>query len=309
LGLLKYLASELGVSVKQVTRYWDRNLIPNRYRTPGGARRIRYKHGTVEQVRRMVDAAKETNIQIRYRLAEIRYKGLTVSVKGCNSMDDLYRRARKVGLSKREAADLAYRPRLKKPSPSSDEVAWQVMWALQGTSHEEVVKSMRELDCIPLLLLMAAKSDEDFQLRAKRALENIESSLTNPEQQKAKIIAKELLSERDLRTFVQRWNEATELEQTEARVFYQAKEQAVNDRDRLNLQVAVLRLKHQQSAPSSLALANSLNMSRPGLYRTFGVRAIQNALMAIRNDARSVLQSRNDKWARGQNRHTKAPKT
>src|SRR6266446_10396966 len=90
LGLLSYLAGELSVTVKQVSRYWDRGWIPNSYRTLGGARRVRYNDDTVEQVRRTVKAAKQTNIQIRYRIPEICYKGTTVPVKGCNSMDDLY---------------------------------------------------------------------------------------------------------------------------------------------------------------------------------------------------------------------------
>src|SRR5438270_13489919 len=114
LGLLKYLATKLGRSVKQVTRYWDRNLIPGGYRTLGGGRRVRYTDDTVEQVRQAVKMANETNIEIRYRLgriSKIHYRGTTVPVEGCNSMDDLYRRARKAGLSKQDARHWAYRPR------------------------------------------------------------------------------------------------------------------------------------------------------------------------------------------------------
>jgi DNA-binding transcriptional MerR regulator len=314
LGLLKYLAVELGVSVKQVTRYWDRRWILNRYRTPGGGRRVRYNDDTVEQVRRNVRAAKDTNIHIRYRLRPITYCGTVISVEGCNSMDDLYRRARKAGLSKRDASLLAYRQRLHQ-SMSSEDVAWDALLALKGTSEREIDAHIRQFDCIPIAMLIesenagkskliGADNAEEFRRRAEAAGQQIQSSFDGMEEAKTTSIIRDLLSQKDLRSFVRRLSEVTELENrimdTDGPTFYKAHETAVRNPGQLRLPMAASRLKHQQCRrPSALALARVLNLSRPALYRAFGAKAIQDALKAVRYDPVAAAAKRNDKWAEG----------
>jgi len=320
LGLLKYLASELGRTVKQVTRYWDSGLIPmpNRYRTPGGARRVRYTDDTVEHVRRAVKMAKETNIEIRYRIgsvSEMTYKGTTVPVQGCNSMDDLYRRARQAGLSKKDADNFAYRSRIGDPEPSPDQIASQTFWVLKCTSEEEVADSMRDLSeklsCIPLESLIEETDPAEFRARASDVWRNICSRQTSglPDL-KTMALLRDLLSQQDRHSFVRKYFEITELEnrimEIDDATFDKTHERAAQAPDQLQLEVAALKLRQQGRSPSGSAMAEMLKVSRGTLYRRFGGKAIQDALSIIRDDAHAARECRNDKWARGKNLKSKS---
>jgi hypothetical protein len=303
LGLLKYLAVELGITVKQVTRYWDQGWIPGRYRTRGGARRIRYDDDTVQQVRRMVQAVKETNREIRYRLEEINYGEVKIVVKGCNSMDDLFKRAQKAGLGKREATNLAYRLRLQ-PSISLEQLAWNLLWAKEGTSEEEARHSLRYFDRIPLSTLIAAKGAPDFQRIAERVWLNIQPDLQREEAPSQTIAAiRHLLSQPDRQSFVAEWNKATEVDnrimnRTDDEL-RKARGWATSEPHQARLHLAALLVRRSQQSRSASALAKTLQISRPALYRTFGRDAIQTVLKSIRHDPLAAETTRNEWWAEG----------
>jgi hypothetical protein len=302
LGLLKYLAVELGVTVKQVTRYWDRGWIPGSYRTPGGARRIRYDDQTVQQVRQMIQAVKETNRNIRYRLAEISYGGVKVMAKGCNSMYDLYKRAQKAGLGKRDAANLAYRLRLQ-PSASSDQLAWDSLWAKEGTSEEEARQSLRYFDWIPLSTLIAAKDAPDFRRIAHKVWLNIQPDLQREAPSQTIAAIHNLLNQPDRRSFVTEWNKAVEVDNRimnrSDNELRRAKAWATSDPYQARLHLAALMVRRSQQSPSASALAKALKISRPALYRAFGRDAIQAVLRSIRHDPLAAETTRNEWWAEG----------
>ena len=280
-GSLRYLAHELGVTTKQVTRYWDNGWIDGSYRIPKGHRRIRYTDSTVENVALMVRQEKEWNVRIRYHLTQIDYRGTIIAVKGCNSMDDLYRRARKAGLSKRAARNLAYTPDIHAP-PSTEQIAWDALLALERTYREEVLETMRVFSPFPLHFLLQASDSEDFRGRAKRAWQKIRSFYESREElrplssndQKAKDIFQNLLSQPDLASFIPAWSDEIQLQyrpwKANAETYKRAKGQAEKDPGALRLATAALTLKRKQQAPSARALAEELGMSRPALYRVFG---------------------------------------
>jgi hypothetical protein len=302
LGLLKYLAVELGITVKQVTRYWDQAWIAGRYRTPGGARRIRYDDNTVRQVRQMVQAVKETNREIRYRLEEINYGEIKIVVKGCNSMHDLFKRARKAGLEKREAANLAYWLRLQ-PRVSSEQLAWDSLWAKEGTSEEEASQSLRYFDWIPLSTLIAAKDAADFQRIAKRVWLNIQPDLQREAPIQTIAAIRRLLTQPDRQSFIAEWNKATEVDNrimnrtdNELR---KARAWATSEPHQATLHLAALLVRRSQQSPSASALSKALRISRPALYRTFGRDAIQRVLKSIRHDPLAAETTRNELWAEG----------
>ena len=60
---------------------------------------------------------------------QIDYRGTIITVHGCNSMHDLYRRARKAGLSKQAAHALAYTPSID-ASPSAEQISWDTLLAV-----------------------------------------------------------------------------------------------------------------------------------------------------------------------------------
>ena len=316
-GSLRYLARKLGVTPKQVTRYWDNGWIDGSYRTPKGHRRIRYADSTVENVALMVRQRKEWNVRIRYHLPQIDYRGTIITVKGCNSVHDLYRRARKAGLSKREARDVAYNPDIDAP-PSPEQIAWDSLLALNRTYGEEVLETMRAFSPFPLHFLLQASDSEDFRARRKKAWQKLDSFFESREElrplssndQKAKDILQKLLSHRDLASFISAWRKETELQyrvfETNAEIHKRAKEQAEKDPDALRLPTAASTLKRKQQAPSARALAEELGMSRPALYRVFGSDAIQEALNSLRNDPQAIQESRNDKTVKGQKRRWSA---
>ena len=316
-GSLRYLARELGVSRKQVARYFDSGWIEGSYRTPKGHRRIRYGDSSVAKVALMVRWAKEMNVHIRYRLTQIDYRGTIIPVKGCNSMHDLYRRARKAGLSDLAARNVAYTPDITAP-PSTEQIAWDALLALNRTYGEEVLETMRVFSPFPLHFLLQASDSEDFRARAKTAWQKIRSFYESREElhplssndQKAKDIFQNLLSQLDLPSFTSAWSDAFELQhrpwKTNVETYKRVKEQAEKDPGTLRLLTAASTLKRKQQAPSARALAEELKMSRPALYRVFGSDAIQEALNLVRTDPQAIQESRNDRTAKGQKRRWSA---
>lgn len=302
LGLLRYLAVELDVSTKQITRYWDRGWIPNRRRTPGGARRVRYDEDTVERVRRTVRAAKQTNCEIRYRLSQIEYCGTKIDLRGCNSMDDVFERAKAAGLTIRDAANVAYRPRLEE-TLSPDRLAWDSLWAKECTSEQEATESTRLFSLLPLAALIAATDARDFRRQAGRAWVRIQPHLKREPPARAELV-RHLLNQPDRQSFVEEWNKATELQH---RIMNRTDEDlrratkwASDNPNRARLHLAALQIYRLQQRPSALALARALDLSRPALYRVFGKTTIQATLSAIKHDLLAAEAKRNDKWAEGQ---------
>ncbi len=223
-GSLRYLACELGVSTKQVTRYWDSGWISGGYRTPKGHRRIPYCKDTVERVRLAVRLVKDTNIEIRYRLPAVEYCGTMISAVGCNSMRDLYREARKpkYGLSKRDAQRVAYRHR-GNPGPTTESISWEMLRMQTDVSQAEIDDQDRTLAWLPLESLLEAKSTKEFRAKARRAWRAILSEFRAEEQgrshstslqvmrrKKSLEVLRKLLSEPDLRSFVSAFQLATE---------------------------------------------------------------------------------------------------
>jgi hypothetical protein len=302
------------VSVKQVTRYWDNGWIQGRYRTPKGNRRIRYDETTVAQVRQTVRAAKETNIHIRYHPGEVHYpvakrdesggtiaKSIRIRFEGCNSMHDLYKRARKAGLSKAAAKDLAFRPRVRS-NPTAEQVAWDCLWASEGTTQEEAAASIQRLDLLPVPTLLTAKNPTDFRAKADASWLNMQAHLKGESEENVARL-RHLLSQPNLRSLVAAYNEATELDD---RIMNKNDEElraanawAATKPDDAKLRLAALRIKHEQTQPTALALAKVLGISRPALYRRFGGKAIQDVLKAVRHDPRTANARANDKWAEG----------
>lgn len=236
------------------------------------------------------------------------YKGTTVPVKGCNSMNDLYRRARRAGLSKKDAGDFAYRPRIGDPEPTQDQIASQTLWVLKGTSEEEVADSMRDfsekLSCIPFVTLMGEKDPAEFRARAREVWGNICSHQNDAAADlKTMALIRDLLNQQDRHLFAKRFSEVTELEnrimEIDDATFDKTRGKAAEEPNQLRLEVAALKLRHHERSPSASALAQMLNLSRGALYRRFGKKAIQEALSLIRDDAHAARERRNDKWSRG----------
>ena len=156
-GDLRYLAHEMQVTTKQVGRYWDKGWIEGSYSTPKGHRRIRYTDDTVERIKQIVKGAKATNIEIRYNTPEHTYEGTTIPLKGCNNMQDVERRARKARLSKQQAKHVAYQPRSSSSKLTSlnPNLVLEFLFAMNGTSLEEVIKRMNDLSFVPASYLYA----------------------------------------------------------------------------------------------------------------------------------------------------------
>lgn len=302
LGSLKFLASELAVSVKQAARYWDKGWVPNCIRTPGGARRVRYNDQTVEQVRRTVESAKQTNRAIRYWIGnEITYCGTAIDVRGCKSMDDLFERARAAGLSKTHASNFAYRPRLQKTT-SPDKLAWDSLWARESVTAQEAADSTRLFDLLPLAALLAATRQEEFQKIAEATWLRIEPYLEGESQDKVQLL-RHLLNQPNRECFVREWNKATELDN---RIMNRTDEElrkamqwASEDPNRVRLHLAALQLHRSQQRPTGSTLARAFGLSRTALYRLFGKTAIQATLRGIRHDPLAAEATSNAQWAEG----------
>ena len=299
-GYLRYLAHQHGVTIKQVTRYWDNGLVEGGYCTPKDHRRIHYTDSTVENVALLVRLAKERNLRIRYHIRQIDYLGTIIPVKGCNSMHDLFQRALKMGLSRQAAHKVAYTTH-SHPSPSPQEIAWDTLLALKCTYEEEVAESIREFGPCPLSFLLGASDTKDFRARARKAWREILSyykseeewcpvSLAAPEtvirKQRTKKIFRKILSQPDLASFISTWSEESELQhrvlKTDAETYEKVHQQAEENPGAIRLNTAAVTLKRKQHTPSARALAGVLGMSRPALYRAFGAEAVQAALKLVR---------------------------
>jgi len=226
-GSLRYLARCLGVTGKQIARYWDQGWIPRSYTTARGHRRIRYEADTVETVRDRVHAAKTTNIVIRHHLDTITWHGRRISLEGCHSMDDLYRRARRDGLPEKEARALAYRARTR-PEPAAGAAPalfHDVLLRLKGVSQAELNESRRYYASLPLDALLEECPPREFRARAREAWQGIVEEMkaaahwervhrAPPEmiayRQKRMAALKALLSHRDRDAFMAAWLKITE---------------------------------------------------------------------------------------------------
>ena len=257
------------------------------YRTPKGHRRIRYRDDTVERVRLTMRAAKETNINIRYHIREVPYRKTIIPTKGCHSMDDLYRKARRSGLSKREASEVAYNPRLLPPPP---DIWWDALHAFQGVSPAEAANSVLKLDCVPLANLVAAKTAQDFRKRARSAWRKILSVPPDekPDNETLSVIRK-LLMKPDRSAFLAEWSKVTELEnrvmETDPEACVALRNRAEQHPDMMRLETAVLQLRHLQRKPTVVELAKLFGRSRYVLYREFGADHIRQLLNSLRTDA------------------------
>lgn len=323
-GSLRYLADKLNVTPKQVTRYWEEGHVPGRYRTPKGHRRIAYKDNTVEVVEFRVRHAKKRNIAIRYHTEAIDYCGTLIRVKGCTNVRALYQRARDAGLDERDAWNAATGI---DTSASDRNLTWEYLWALKGTSLEEVHESMQLLGPLPLDYLCESHDAKDFRSKARTAWKAIVSTRkswagwdhvsSSPEEKarwlKPLVPLRKLLLEPDLESFMRAWGKATELqdriweycsEEPDERSFDDGMFQSLNDREKteskaMTLEIAALSLKQRGLAPSAAALAKTLGISRPALYRTFKLEAIHAALRLLRNDTWAISEARNDQRAKG----------
>lgn len=186
-GDLRYLAHEMQVtnkegetrcmSTKQVGRYCDKGWIEGSYSTPKGHRRIRYTDDTVERVKQKVKEAKETNIEIRYHISEIIYEGTTIPLEGCTKMQDVERRARKAGLSKQDAKNVAYQPRRSSAASLDPNLDWEYMLMLKGTSQKDVAERIFKLSYVPANYLYEAKDPKEFRARSLDEWRKLESRL------------------------------------------------------------------------------------------------------------------------------------
>jgi len=163
-------------------------------------------------------------------------------------------------------------------------VAWDCLWALEGTTQEEAAASIQRLDLLPVATLMTAKNPTDFRAKADAAWLNMQAHLKGESEEKVALL-RHLLSQPDLGSFVAAYNEATELDDRimnrndeELRA---ANEWAAKKPDDAKLHLAALRIKHEQTPPTALALAKALGISRPALYRRFDRKAIQEVLKAV----------------------------
>ena len=181
-------------------------------------------------------------------------------------------------------------------------MAWDSLWALEGTTQEEAAASVGRLELLPLATLITAKGATDFRAKAEAAQLNMQAHLEG-ESIETTALLHHLLSQPDLRSFLAAWNKATELDN---RIMNRNDEElrAANEwtaakPDHARLHLAALRIKHEQTGLSALALAKMLGVSRPALYRAFGKRAIQDVLKTIRQDPAAADARRNDKWSQG----------
>ena len=303
-GSLRYLAHMLGVTHKQVTRYWDNGWIDGRYRTAKGHRRIRYTEQTVERAAFVRQWKREGNIRVRYSMGEIDYLGTVISLDGCNTMDDLSRRARRAGLNEQHARNVAYPLTLTDP-PSLEDFAWDALLAARGILQEDWAKSVRRFTELPLGYLCDAANTEQFRARAEKVLQGIEENYQsseewrvlhgkprNPEREKTVEMLRVLLSQPDFPSFLAHWEKETELhhrhEEDDGAAYANLLRLTPEEAKAMKLDVAAIRLKQQQQSPSVTALARLLGISRPALYRAYGTKAIQGALKSVRSDARAI---------------------
>jgi len=305
----------LGVTTKQVARYWDNGWIEGRYRTQNGHRRIDYTDDTVEQVRFKVGVAKETNLQIRYHLTKVEFGGRVVSLDGCNNMQDVYTRLRGAGLGESEARQHAFSARIASVD-SRDDADLETLYTTKGTSVTEIAETRWRLRDLPLFDLLQAADDADFRNRARIALDDIITTMKAREEwdtlpseeriskrQNSLATFKKLLSKRSLASFLAAWKNAPELHHRfttdDATTYAELAGHSDERHAEIQLKAAATKLKHMESTTRAVDLARLFGISRQKLYRRFTAEQIQEALKAARNDVLAICESRNDKVAKG----------
>ncbi len=300
-GSLRYLASHLGVTPKQVTRYWDAKLIEGRYRTPKGHRRIRYTDDTVEHVKLVVAAVKQNNNRIRYHVQEIDYCGTIVPVNGCTSAQGRYKQALKAGLNKREARMLASML-FSKPASSKEDTIWGFIHTLEGISENEVMMNYREFAEVPFLQLLSMEDPEDFRAAAKEILSKIETKRKGLAPLSANI--RKLLSQNDRQSFWELGTKMMEIrdrvsadasddedERSHGNIYRRLASSPDNELRNFILPTLAMQLKHRGLRPSASELARLVGLSRPALYREYGARLIQEALNSVRNSPSAINET------------------
>ncbi len=309
-GSLRHLAAKLDVTHKQVTRYWDKGWIEGRYRTAKGHRRIRYTDKTVEHAASERQREKEGNIRVRYSNYEIDYFGTVISLDGCNTMDDLFRRARRAGLNEQHARNVAHRLTFTDP-PSHEDFAWDALLAVRGILQEDWATSVRRFRELPLGYLRDAANAEQFRARAEKVLQGIEENYKsseewrvlhgkprNAEREKTVRTLRVLLSQPDTASFISEWSKAAELhhrhEEDDGAAYANLLRRTPKEAKAMKLNIAALRLKQREQSPSANALARLLGISRPALYRAFGAVKIRAALAftLLQDDAVALAQSK-----------------
>jgi hypothetical protein len=315
-GSLQYLAHHLGVTLKQVTRYWDNGWIAGGYLTPRGHRRVRYTEDTVRHVRLLAKLSTETNKTIRYRMRPIFHRGAEVDMAGCTNRRALYERLCRNGLSADEAqrvvdgvadrvADQVQVPEVERCQLSTVR-AW--MAALERISAEELAQYDKLFGMIPVEVLVEARDPAEFRAAARQAWEEIAECLAYTATL-AKLARERvrplLVGPMDLAEFQEAFERAHEeayhpdvhepaklsmlFAQAEAGLSNEARpefQRKVCERWGLNetvLKTAVLTLRQRVEKPTVTALAAVLGVSRRRLYHAFGAKAIREELRVLWN--------------------------
>ncbi|HEY3899948.1 MAG TPA: hypothetical protein VGM54_15175 [Chthoniobacter sp.] len=291
-GSLRYLAHELGISPKQVARYWDQGWIPGAEprRKGGRHRRVRYTEDTVARVAERVAAVKETNLAIRYRLEAITHQGRRISVAGCTSRESLRARLRAAGLSREEAARLASKRRYRQQGG----VLWQArlpaagLLGLRGLTPAAVAEDERLLTLLPLEHLLAAPTAKEFRLRAREAYRELCATGIARAACLERLI-RPILFQPNLKAFARAYNRAAESfphweylaqsprHQAAAVRLLQAPHEAI-------LLTVLAEIREAQERPSVAAIARRLGASRKKVYRIYGKEKLRAMLGTVRYD-------------------------
>jgi len=302
-GSLRFLAHELDVTTKQVTRWWDLIRIPGSYRTPKGQRRIRYDEQTIKTVRERVDASKATNIAIRYRLRSINCSGKVIGTEDCRTMQDLYRRALQCGLNRQEAGNLAFRPRLPKPPLAGDDLWFDLHQTITRTLVEDVLSQDLPLDIETWLELKATSDDASFRSAAKQAwmrfLRNnsqTDDSFDDFASRKPRRFRlkeyKELMHSPTRASFFTKLDALQEVEsrvlKLPAKTSGRFRRLVEEEPKKAAIMNAALKLELLEKPITRGNLADLLEISRPALYRTYGAQLIKDAIREARKESLSI---------------------
>jgi hypothetical protein len=306
-GSLQFLAHELNVTTKQVTRWWDLIGIPGSHRTPKGQRRIRYDEQTIKTVCERVDASKTTNIEIRYRLPSINYKGKVIRTEDCRTMQDLYRCALKSGLSIQAAKNLAFRPRLPKPPLAGVDLWFDLHQTITRTLVEDVLSQELPLSIDTWRELKATSDDASFRSAAKQAwmqfLRNNsqtddsfdEFASRSPRRFRLKEY-KELMHSPTRASFFTKLDALQEVEsrvlKLPAKTSGKFRRLVATKPKKAVIMNAALKLELQEKPITRGNLADLLEISRPALYRIYGAQLIKDSLTKARKESLSITVTR-----------------
>jgi hypothetical protein len=306
-GSLRFLAHEMNVTTKQVSRWWDLIGIPGSYRTPKGQRRIRYDEQTIKTVCERVDASKATNIEIRYRLPAINCRGKVIPTEDCRTMQDLYRRALQCGLNRQEAGNLAFRPRLSKPPLAGDDLWFDLHHTITRTLVKDVQSQEFPLSIDTWRELKATRGDASFRTAAKQAWMRFlrsssqtdesfdEFASRNPRRFRLKEY-KELMHSPTRANF---FTELDALQEAEGRVLKLPAETSAKFRrlvaeepKKAAIMNAALKLELEGKPITRRNLADLLEISRAALYRIYGAQLIKDSLIEARKESLSITVTR-----------------